>query len=401
MTLTDTLATVLAVWTAVAALFWLFRGIATEVAARRQPYLRPDDPAELPPTPPRLTVLVAGKDEAVGIEACVRSVLSQDYPDFEVILVNDRSGDGTGEIMDRLAAENPGKVRAFHVTELLAGWCGKNNAMRTGIAHATGEWLLMLDADCRQLTPRSFRLAVARAAATGADLLSVMAAMEPRTFWDKAVQPLLANLLMVWFNPDFVNDPARPTAYANGAFLMIRRPAYDRIGGHEAVKGEVNEDIHLARIAKAAGLRLHLTLNGGLYITRMYDDLPRMIRGWSRIFYGSFKSAVPPLVTLLLLGALSTVPDWAAIAAVALGVSSGWSGPTVTWLLPAVAAGLAVQTLVMARFLPLAGVSPVYALLYPLAAAVEAWIMVRTLNNVRLGGGITWRGTTYGPTPGR
>jgi cellulose synthase/poly-beta-1,6-N-acetylglucosamine synthase-like glycosyltransferase len=392
---------VLTVWVGLAGLFWLLRAAALEIGRARQPKLAPGDRADLPNPAPKLTVLVAGKDEEAGIECCVRSLLEQDYPDFEIILIDDRSTDATPAIIGRLAAERPDKVTALHVTELPAGWCGKNNAMRTGIARARGDWLLMVDADCRQLTPRSVSLAMSRALAEKADLLSVMAAMEPRHFWDRAVQPLLAGTLVVWFNPNRVNDPSTPAAYANGAFLLIRREAYDRLGGHESVKGEVNEDIHLARLAKAAGMRLHLALNEGLYLTRMYDDLPRMVRGWSRIFYGSFKAARPPLIALTVLLLLSSVPTWGAVAAAALGLAAGWTEPLTSALLPAVAGATLAQMAALMRFYALAGVNPLYALFYPLAAVVQGVVLINTLDKVRQGGGIVWRGTTYAAGAGK
>jgi len=386
---------ILAGWTALSALFWLVRGVVLEIARRRQPQLGPAVAVKLPAEPPTVTVLVAGKDEQRGIEECVRSLLDQDYPNYDIVLIDDRSGDATPQIMDRLAAQRPDKIRALHITDLPAGWCGKNNAMQQGIKLARGKWLLMIDADCKQLTRSSISLGVSRAIETGADMLSVMAAMEPDHFWDRAVQPILAGALVIWFNPGHVNDPARPTAYANGAYMMITREAYEKLGTHECVKGEVNEDIHFARLAKEKGLRLHVALNEGLYTVRMYGTLAKMIRGWSRIYYGSFKTFHKPLATLALLTFLSAQPIWAGLATAVLGAVFGFDGPVGVCLAPMVGIAWGVLLPVLMRFYHLAGVNPLYAIFYPLAVAVEYTVLFRTLNSFRSGGGITWRGTSY------
>src|SRR5262249_44444294 len=137
-----------------------------------------------------------------------------------------------------------------------------------------------------------------------ADFLSVLPVLDTQGVLEQIMQPACAGILLIWFNPMRVNDPRRKAAYANGAMMLMSRHAYERIGGHEPVKTEVNEDIHMARLAKQAGLRLRVVGNQDLYWVRMYSNLRQIWRGWSRIFYGCFGSfrriaASMTLVTLV------------------------------------------------------------------------------------------------------
>ena len=236
-----------------------------------------------------ISVLVAAKDEEAVIEKCLRSMLDQDYPNYEVILINDRSRDQTGPIAERLAGENS-KLRVLHVREgeLAEGWFGKNNAMRLGEQAARGQWFCFIDADCTQTSRSTLSQAYQYARKHESEFLSVLPRLEAHGFWEQVLQPVCGGILVFWFRPGRVNNPAKPTAYANGAFMLMSKDAYWRIGGHEPVKGEVNEDIHMAALAKRAGVRIRVVQNEGLYITRMYDGFRATWRGWSRIFYGSF-----------------------------------------------------------------------------------------------------------------
>ena len=265
---------------------WGSRHLLISAERRRDTLLRAErasGKADLP----FVSVVVAAKDEAENIETCVRTMLEQDYADFEMIVVNDRSKDATGRIVRSIAAED-GRLRLIDVEHLPDGWCGKNNAMQHGIAAARGDWICMIDADCRQTSTRSLAVAMAYALETDADLLSVLPNLEMKGFWENVVQPVCSGIMMIWFNPVKVNDPSRPHAYANGAFMLMRRSAYERVGTHEAVKEEVNEDMHLAALVKAAGLKLRVIRNAGLYLVRMYSSLGEIVRGWGRIFYGTF-----------------------------------------------------------------------------------------------------------------
>ncbi len=373
-------------FTCLIGLVWLKRHIDLN-KGRGEPVLRPDEPgideAELPP----LSMLVAAKDEEENIGRCLDGLLTQDYPRLQLIVINDRSDDRTGEIIDTFAARDS-RVTAVHVKELPTGWFGKNNAMRAGAEHATGEWLCFSDADCTYDSPRLLSAAVRFALRERVDFLSVLPRLEAGTFWERVVQPVAGAIMVFWFPPQKVNSPKSTRAYANGAFMLMPRRTYDAIGGHEPVKATLNEDMHMARRVKAAGLRLQVIRGGDLYRVRMYTGIKAIWRGWSRIFYGCFGTFPRLLVSFLMLSLFSLSPYATLLASPLAGNAWPWFAGA------AVFAVLGQQT-VLWRFYAVTGNRPPWALTYPLGAALCLGMTVNAMR--RLGGGVatTWRGTVY------
>src|SRR5262249_41261903 len=142
----------------------------------------------------------------------------------------------------------------------------------------------------------------------GLDFLSVLPNLENNGFWERTIQPACGGIMMIWVNPLNVNKPARRSAYANWAFMMMDRRCYEAVGGHEPVKTEVNEDMHMARRAKRLGLRLRVVSNENLYTVRMYESLRQTWNGWSRIFYGCFGSYVQLILSALVVVFFTMLP---------------------------------------------------------------------------------------------
>jgi chlorobactene glucosyltransferase len=339
-----------------------------------------------------VSVIVPAKDEEANIGAALETILAQDYPNIEIIVVDDRSTDGTAEVVRRVA-ERDGRVRLVEVKELAAGWFGKPHAMHAGAREARGEWLLFVDADCRQ-APHSVRVGVGFCAAEGGEMLSLWPVLEMHGFWENAVQPVAGSVLVAWFRPGWVNDPRRRTAFANGQYILIRRSTYEAVGGHGAVRAKVVEDIAFARHVKGHGHRLLNAIGQDIFTTRMYDSLRAMWKGWTRIFYGAFEG-VGRMVGVLFLTFFFTLLPFAvfAVSAAALAVGAGgW------WIWTVLAASLATVAAIFVtmRRLFIAGCgNPWYLALYPLAVvmvmAFEAGALARALGL----GAVTWRGTTY------
>jgi cellulose synthase/poly-beta-1,6-N-acetylglucosamine synthase-like glycosyltransferase len=370
---------------------WISRHVMISVERRRDLMLTDQSPS-VAGEAPRITVVVAAKDEAENIEACVRSMLAQDYPNFRMVVANDRSTDGTGQIVRLLEREDE-RLRLLDITDLPDGWCGKNNAMQTAIASTDSEWICMIDADCVQTSGKTLSVAMRYALDSGADLLSVLPNLEMKGFWENVVQPVCGGIMMIWFLPDKVNSPARPNAYANGAFMLIRRSAYQAVGTHEAVRSEVNEDMHMAANVKRAGLRLRVIRNRGLYRVRMYTSLRQIVRGWGRIFYGTFGTLRRIGISLAVLTVMSILPYLAAalgLGAAALG-AGGW----------ALACGLTgsaavmLQVSVIYRFYKLIGARKSLAWTYVLGCAMAFAALCISLSKLRKGAKVTWRGTSY------
>jgi len=369
--------------------------------ARREQHPLDERSCDGPPDPPPMvSVLIAAKDEEANIETAVRTMMQQDYPRYELIVINDRSTDRTRDILDRLEAEYAvgcnGRLKVLHVEQLRAGWFGKNNAMREGMELAKGEWLCFSDADCTQTSTRTLSVAMRYAIQTGTDFLSVLPVLEMRSLWERIIQPVCGAVMVFWFHPKRVNDPSHHAAYANGAFMLMTRETYQAIGGHEAVKTEVNEDMHMARRAKQSGRRLTVVQNDGLYRVRMYAGFAQIWRGWSRIFYGCFGSFRRLFVSMLFLLITNVFPYASALVAGLVTAARGWSaaGP---WRVVAVAAGVAVvmHLVVIARFYRLSRVNPWWAPTFIVGALVCIGILLNAM--LKLGGrtATTWRGTTY------
>lgn len=335
---------------------------------------------------PRVSVLVAAKDEEANIGRCLAGLLAQDYPDYEVIAINDRSADRTPAILDELAREQP-RLRPVHVRELPAGWAGKNHAMHTGVQQARGDWLCFTDADCRFHSPKLLAAAVQTARRGQIDFLSVLPDLEAHTFWERVIQPPAGAIMVFWFPPTKVNDPRSSRAYANGAFMLMTRATYDALGGHDNFKTALNEDMHFARQAKRVGRRLRVIRGGGLYSVRMYVGLRQIWNGWSRIFYGCFGTWPRLLISAAFLSVFSVLP----VVSLLVSPMLGKIGPGVAL---AAAFTVVAQQTVLWRFYRLCAMPPGWALTYPLGASV---CLAMTVNAMRrlLGARTQWRGTIY------
>jgi cellulose synthase/poly-beta-1,6-N-acetylglucosamine synthase-like glycosyltransferase len=375
-----------AVWiglTTLIGLVWLRRHFDLN-RGRREPLLCEADARTGPQVWPSLSVVVAARNEEQNVRRCVSGLLAQDYPDLQIIVADDRSEDRTGAILDELSAQDP-RLSVVHVRELPPGWFGKNHAMHVAVSRATGQLLCFSDADCTYDSPSLLRAAVAFALRHDVEFLSVLPRLEASGLWEKIVQPVAGAIMVFWFPPQRVNNPASRCAYANGAFMLLTRKAYQAIGGHAYAKATLNEDMHMARRAKELGLRLRVIRGGTLYRVRMYAGFRQIWRGWSRIFYGCFGSLPRLLASAAMLSVFSLSPYVALVAGLAL------LSPALT-----AAAGFAVvaQQTVLWRFYRVSGSAPGWALTYPLGAALCLGMTVSAMT--RLAGKATdWRGTRY------
>ncbi len=260
-------------------------------ACRQRSSLRPmvDSPKSL--ELPKLSVIVAARNESVCIETCIRSLFRQDYPDLEVVAVNDRSTDDTGEILDRLALEFADRLRVVHVSMLPSGWFGKPHALDLGMKSASGSMVCFTDADCEFLAPAALRTSTVEMLRGKLDFFSIAAKYTMNSLRECLAVPCCAEALLIWLRPERVSDPRWPDAFANGAFIMVRRAPFESIGGWGSVRTKISEDLELARVAKRAGLRLGVAQGEGFYQTGSYPTLAESWNGWSRIFKGALTPA--------------------------------------------------------------------------------------------------------------
>lgn len=353
------------------------------------------EPAPPPPDAPLISVCIPARNEERNIRACVEWVLGQDYPNFEAIVLDDRSTDATLEILRQIAARND-KLKIISGSDLPKGWAGKPHALYQASAVARGEWLCFIDADTF-LAPETLSACYAKTLETQADMFTIMTFQVLGSFWEKVVMPLVMTALSVGFSPRKVNDPNRKDAIANGQFILIKRPVYDAIGGHARVKDNIVEDKAISEQVKWNGYRLIVADGMKVARTRMYTSLPEMWEGWTKNIYLGLRGQ-PGLVVLGVFGAFLAVmaalflPTWPLLGIYWYVNGGGWM---------AIAAIMQALLLwiylihVRARVAVKMEISPWYALTTPLGAGVFGAMMFASAWKVVTRRGVTWKGRVY------
>lgn len=364
----------------IAAGFWLGSLPALISGFRRVPNLR-DLPALPDSECPRLSIIVPACNEAETVEPAMRSLLRVDYPSVEIIAVEDRSTDATGEILDRLAQEDP-RLRVLHLRELPPGWLGKNNALHQGAAHASGDWLLFTDADV-VYEPDALRRALALAQGGEWDHLVVYPLLEAKGFWERA----FISFFMVIFNIRFRTWEAakkQSKGYVGvGAFNLVRASVYQQLGGHERLKMDVADDVHLGKLIKLSGYRQCLSEAPERIRVRWAFGLRGIIHVLTKnAFAGHDYSWLLIVRSIIGLGIVAIWP-W-------LGL---FTGPILARAL--CGATLAAMFTLQAFFARRGGIQAGYALAWPLAALLFLYISIRSGVLTERQGGVYWRGTFY------
>jgi chlorobactene glucosyltransferase len=337
---------------------------------------------------PRVSIVIPARNEERAVAAAVGSHLAQDYPDFEVIVVNDRSTDDTGRILEALARAEP-RLRVVSGSEPPPGWIGKPHALWLGARAAGGELLLFADADV-SYQPTTLREAVSLLAERGADFLGILPRIEALGFWENVLMPFLLGAF--YGGPGaFANRPRpRWLALGSGAGNLIRRSAYDAIGGHEALKASVIDDVALALATKRAGFRTCAARAEDRVSVRMYHGFREICAGFTKNIayaYNGWLGAIlffltsawfvlalaPPVFLLLALAGLRAAPRDLALAA----------------------AGTALPMLARVILAAVIG-DPLWpAVTHPIMAAVWAGIGSRSLYQRVVRRRLTWRGREF------
>lgn len=373
-----------------ASLPWIIAPVVASIRMAQSTSL--DDELSNPPdSPPLVSVIVPARNEAHNMEGCAHSLLASDYPNFEIIVVDDHSTDATGSLARAVAASDP-RITVLDNPDLPPDWFGKQWACQTGANAASGDILIFMDADARA-SPQLLTRAVNGMLRTGADFYSVLGRQDMLTFWERLLQMQIFVVLMTRFGGTEIVNRARSASakIANGQFLMVRRSIYNESGGHGLVRGYVAEDLMLAQRYFELGLKTVLVDGWDQLSTRMYTSLSQLIGGWRKNIFaggrhsmplGARSSVLAPLL-LPLPFLMQLAPPLLLIVALLFGAHS-----LLIWAIVTSCATLVSWIFYYQR----AGVPVCYALLFPLGAAVALYIVVTA---VLRGSRVEWKGREY------
>ncbi|MBI5498762.1 MAG: glycosyltransferase [Deltaproteobacteria bacterium] len=365
--------------------FWTMQLVFAAFTIRRVRTIAglPDERRE---TWPRVSVIVAACNERETIESAMAAKMSDDYPNVEFVVVDDRSDDGTGEVVEALAARDP-RVRAVHVAELPEGWLGKLNAMEQGRRAATGQWLVFSDADVH-FRPGTLRRVIAFAERAGFDHVPVFPALAAPNWVLGAIGGVFNRMLAVMGRLWAVEDPRSKATIGSGSFNMVRRTALERAGGLARVKLDVADDVALGALLKRSGARQTLLVGRGFVEVALYRTVGAMARGserapfttvgdfsfWKMLFFCVAWTAMElgPALAFLPLFPFLPFPVWP------VGV---------VWAALSIGIGAAIDFWLRRKLFP--------ALLWPLGMLLLAAFFLRAGYLGAKRGGIRWRGRFY------
>ena len=372
---------------------WLSRLAAVALHMRQIPDLTASEfdslPADASGGVPRVSIIVPARNEAEHIEAALRSLLELDYPDYEVIAVDDRSDDATGEIMDNLQARwrERGealrhRLKVVRISELPPGWLGKTHAMWQAGKQASGEWLLFTDGDV-VFRADALRRTMVYAERERADHVVLFPTMVMESVGERMMMAFFQSQFVFARRPWKVADPKSRDAVGVGAFNLIRREAYEQIGTYERMRLEILDDMRLGEVVKHEGLRQRAVFGRDLLRLRWIFGAMGMVRNLTKNGF-----------------AILRFNPWFATLAV-LGILLVNAGPFVGAVLAPqwARAGYLVGVLVVAAIYVgmswYSDIPPYYVLLHPVGAVLFCYALVRSMILTLARGGVEWRGTRY------
>ena len=367
------------------ALIWLSRVVDATLGVRTLVNISHTEWDRRPATPagnPRVAIIVPARNEEASMGEALSRLLALDYDNYEVIAVDDRSTDRTGEIMDDVVSRSEGRLKVVHIGELPPGWMGKAHAMWTAAREADSEWLLFTDADV-MFRPDCLRRAIAYAEAERADHLVLF----PRTIMKRPGEKMMLAFFQLMFvfghRPWKVADPKAKDHIGVGAFNLVRKSVYEAVGTYETLRFEVVDDMKLGKVIKNAGFRQRNVIGGDLLEIRWARGASGVVRNLTKNFF-----------------AVMSYQWWRAVlfcAAAAIGNLMPFAGILLAhhWARFPYAIALACMFFLYAGMSVYSDVRPWYFLVHPIATLLFIYTMLRSMFFTLSNGGVEWRGTFY------
>jgi len=352
---------------------------------------------------PLLSVVVPARNEEANIEACVRSVLAQDYPRLEVIVVDDNSTDGTGEHLATLARQDP-RLTVLRGKPLPPDWTGKCFALSQGASVARADWLAFIDADVT-LEPHCLKSALRYARSQNLGMLSLIPGQRLVGFWEKLVQPAVLSMVALRFLPLLgkrrhrggSRRPSQAPA-AVGQFLLFSRAAYEKIGGHHSVAHCISEDIVLAQVMERSGSTWEMLSGQDLLSVRMYHSFGKLWEGWTKGIYEAFGRNLLRTASLTLAFALAFI--WPPAYLLLLGLI--WLRSSNAEHLAALFAGSLFINLLCTFYrlnaYRLMGWDRRYEPLFPVGMLLTIGMLLVSAMRHKTGLSVHWKGRSYATT---
>ena len=362
------------------ALFWVTYGLRVAYGAMNLPWVKDFSPA-VNAECPRISILFSARDEEEKLPGALETMMEIDYPELEVVAVDDRSTDATGRILDKFAKMHS-RLRVVHVDQLPKGWLGKPHGLQKAYAASSGEWLLFTDADVR-LKADVLRRVVSLMKARNLDHLSLMGDLDRVGFWERVLITFFGIGFHLGANPSQVKNPKSSRYVGVGAFQLVRRSAYEASGTHRRLAMEVVEDMKLGKILKQSGFRSDCAVAQDFVALRWHAGLGNLVRGVTKNFFAGAEYDLKR-VSVMLAGLL--LVDILPFAGIIFG--HGWIRG-----FSAIAVVIALSFHVGVAWVM--RVSPLYALTHPVGAALFFYMLLRSTVVTLRQGGIVWRDTFY------
>jgi hypothetical protein len=362
------------------AFLWALQGIEIAFGVRSVPHLK-DTPPAGGSNLPKISILVAARDEAKKLPGALASFLALDYPDYEVVAVNDRSQDATQDILDAAQRAHP-NLKTVHIEALPEGWLGKPHALQRAYEESSGEWLVFTDADV-YFAPDVLRRAIALTIENNWDHLTLLGRAEMFRFFEKIAMTFFGFGFVIGTKPWQAHNPKSRGYLGVGAFQMVRRASYETMGTHRRLRMEVIDDMKLGKLVKEAGFSSGAARAGESVSVHWHDGVRNIVLGTTKNFFATSGFSVPR--TLLRMFGLLLM---CVFPVCALPFARGWvlAFDSIAVALPMIAHGEAAREF---------GASRLWGLSLPIGALIFVWMLGRSMIVTLRRGGIDWRGTFY------